>query len=313
MKDSKGRSISYARISVTDLCNLRCAYCMGKEGVAKLEHSQVLSYENIAKIVRTLAELGIKKVRLTGGEPLVRKGILDLVALIAQTKGIEEIALTTNGQLLSKYADGLRGAGVSAVNISLDTLDEKKYKQVTGGNIKPTLKGIDSAIAAGFDKLKLNAVLLKGINEGELRDFALFGKNKGLEVRFIELMPFEETQSYGTQHYISADKVIAKYKDLKELGRDDKVIRYAFADGLELGFILPVSHKFCSLCNRIRITSDGFLLNCLLTSVEYDLKPYLDNPQELKDYIASCVKKKPRSHNLKEGKSQSRCMHRIGG
>lgn len=314
MKDSLGRNISYARLSVTDRCNLRCAYCMGAEGVEKLAHSNVLSYEDMTAIVQALAELGINKVRLTGGEPLVRKGIISLVELISGIKGIEQVALTTNGQLLARYADSLRAAGVSAVNISLDTLNERKYKKITnGGNINVTLQGIDAAIQAGFEKIKINAVLLKGINEKELHSFALFCKQKGLELRFIELMPFADNEWYSKEHYVDADTVIASYPNLTKIGQSDKVITYGFDDGCKIGFILPVSHSFCHSCNRIRITSDGFLIGCLLTSVEYDLKPYLQDKNALKEYIAKCITKKPPSHNLKAGGSQSRCMQRIGG
>jgi cyclic pyranopterin phosphate synthase len=314
MKDSLGRTISYARISVTDRCNLRCAYCMGEQGVEKLEHSQILSYESIINIIQALAELGINKIRLTGGEPLVRKGIADLVRQTGKIEGIEEIALTTNGQLLSEYAQSLKAAGLNAINISLDTLDKEKYRVITGGgDITATLTGIERAIEAGFDKIKINAVLLKGINEDELRSFALFGRQKGIEVRFIELMPFTQNGQYGKERYIEAEKVIAGYEGLKECERRGKVVKFSFPDGLSLGFILPVSHNFCSCCNRIRITSDGFLLNCLLTPTEYDLKGYINDPRALKEYIADCIAKKPSSHSLSEGKYQSRCMQRIGG
>lgn len=315
MKDGFNREITYARISVTDLCNLRCAYCM-PGGVEKKKHGDILTIEQLMIISDALAALGVEKQRLTGGEPLVRRGIMPLIRHIGSNAGVKTLAVTTNGLLLKDTAEELKDAGVKAVNISIDTLNAAKYASLTKfGKLTDALSGLCAAKRAGFEKIKLNAVLLRGVNDDEIYTMSKFAKTEGITVRFIELMPFAEQVNYAKSYFISTKDIVKLYdlKYLPEKSKNGKVAFYAFHDGVESGFISPLSDKFCSSCNRVRITADGKLLNCLHESREYDLKPYLGNSEELKAYISECVLKKPESHRITEGCLQSRIMEDIGG
>lgn len=315
LEDSFKRQINYARISVTDLCNMRCRYCM-PEGVQKKAHEEILTIEELCTVSDALADLGVSKQRITGGEPLVRRGVMSLVSHIGANPKVEKLAITTNGQLLADVAGELFGAGVRALNVSLDTLDPAKFKELTkGGDLSKTLAGLDAARAAGFENVKLNAVLLRGVNDGEIRELALFAKRENLTLRFIELMPFEDQLNYAKEYFISVNDVV-KTLNLQYCAnkRDEKkVATYAFSDGVEVSFISPVSDKFCSECNRVRIAADGKLLNCLHECAEYDLKPYLKDMDALKKFIEQCVLKKPKEHHLSEGVLQRRPMEGIGG
>lgn len=315
MQDSFGRTIEYARISITDLCNLRCKYCM-PEGVCKKSHDEILSLESIMLISDALAELGVFKQRITGGEPLVRRGVIELLKHMGANPSISKLAVTTNGQLLTEQASDLFNCGVCALNVSIDTLDENKYFELTkGGSVRKVLDGLNAAKQAGFEQIKLNAVLLKGVNDDEVYALARFAAQEHCELRFIELMPFASQLQYATQYYINSKVVQQRYKlrFLEDKTQSNKVQFFAFEDGTEVGFISPLSNKFCSECNRIRITADGKLLNCLHESVEYDLKPYLNDKNKLKEFIVECVTHKPREHHLAEGLLQQRVMENIGG
>lgn len=314
MKDAFGREINYARISLTDKCNLRCRYCMPEEGVAAKKHGDLLSFEELEKVVDALLALGIEKVRVTGGEPLVRKDALRFIQNIGKKPDIKSLCITTNGVLLKEYASDLFLAGVNRLNISLDTLDSEKYASLTRrGDLTTVLEGIKASAKCGFEKLKLNVVLMKGLNEYETDDFIAFAKNYGMELRFIELMPFCSQQNFASDHYVAASEIISRYPQWQYVGsRENSVAEYYDAgNGFLVGFIKPLSDKFCARCNRVRITADGFILPCLHTGTGFDLKPHLNG--DLAGFIAHCIKEKPLAHHLECGASQILCMNEIGG
>ncbi|MGE5629900.1 MAG: GTP 3',8-cyclase MoaA, partial [Caulobacteraceae bacterium] len=216
MKDELGRRINYLRISVTDRCNLRCRYCMPAEGIDKKEHNEMLTLEEIFEVVKTCAELGTDKIRITGGEPLVRKGLTGLVEKISKLDQIKDIAVTTNGILLKEYAYDLKNAGLKRINISLDTMKKDRYEYMTrGGNISDVFEGIDEALASGLAPIRINTVLIKGFNEDEIEDFLKLTLKENIDVRFIELMPLGQAGEWATEHYISNDAVLEKFKELE--------------------------------------------------------------------------------------------------
>lgn len=315
MKDSFGREITYARISVTDLCNMRCRYCM-PEGVQKKLHDDILSIEQLMAVSDALAVLGVCKQRITGGEPLVRRGIMDLLWHIGNNGNVKTLAVTTNGQLLPDMAVDLKKAGVSAVNISIDTLDRQKYKELTQiAELEGALQGLEAAKKVGFERIKLNAVLLRGVNDGEVKTLADFAKYQKVGLRFIELMPFESQCNFAKQYFIGTNEIVNRY-NLQYNAQKSTTLKesfYSFPDGTEISFISPVTNKFCAECNRIRITADGKLLNCLHESNEYNLKPYLVDMDRLIKRVEECVLHKPKEHHLDEGVLQHRNMENIGG
>ncbi len=317
MIDSYNRRINYLRISVTDLCNLRCRYCMPNKGIDKIRHSDVLTLEEIETIAKVFVELGVDKIRITGGEPLVRRGILGLIENIGKLEGVKDFAITTNAIMLKKYAKMLKDAGVNRVNISLDTLDEKKYEYITrGGKLKDTLDGITEAQEVGLSPIKLNTVLIRGFNDDEIRDLVNI-TNRGIDVRFIELMPMGEARNWAIDNFISNDYVLKKVENLKEIKRDDinspaSYYKLPNAKG-KVGFINPISCKFCSNCNRVRLTSDGKLKLCLHSDYEIDLKTPLRNKEDIKHIIIDAISKKPKEHHLEHGEYITRNMIAIGG
>jgi len=318
MIDTYGRKIHYARISITDLCNLRCRYCMPEEGVTKKDCGEILRIEDFVEISKALLELGIDKLRISGGEPLVRHGALTLMQEIGKIKGLKDFAITTNGLLLPMYANELRDAGVRRINISLDTLDEQKYRAITrGGDLSRALAGIDAARSAGFDRIKINVVLMKGFNDDEISRFVELTRDNPIDVRFIELMPFEGQQEFAYGKYISAEAVPELCSELQEEPRDDpsSPARYYRLPGAKgrVGLIEPMSHKFCHACNRIRITADGHILSCLHSRSEIDLKPALGDREAIKNLILQAVSIKPMTHRLSEGELMVRDMGHIGG
>ena len=315
MKDNFGRDINYLRISVTDLCNLRCVYCMPEGGIAKKRHSDILSIEEIEEIVRAAADCGITKVRVTGGEPLVRRGITEICRKIAGTPGIREVCMTTNATLLPKYAEELFAAGVSRLNISLDSLDSETYAKVTRtGSLDDAMGGIEAALKAGFESIKINAVLMGGVNDGNIRELIYLTKRRGISVRFIELMPIGECARWSKERFISNSIVLKTVPELLETGADGVAKLYRLPDGQgTVGLISPISSHFCKTCNRIRVTSDGKLKPCLHSETEIDLRGL--RGAELKNTIAQAILDKPQMHMLESGqKSHSaRNMHAIGG
>ncbi len=315
MKDKFEREINYLRLSVTDLCNLRCIYCMPESGITKLPHDKILSIEEIEDVVTSAADLGITKVRLTGGEPLVRKGIEDIISRIGKTPGINDIGLTTNGLLLPEKAQALKEAGVKRINISLDTLDPEKYAMISrGGDLEDALKGIRTAKEYGFDPIKINVVLMGGINDDEIKDFAEFGEKNGINIRFIEIMPIGECAGWNNDRFISVNKVLEVMPDLEKDGVDGVSTNYRVpGHRTTIGLISPISSHFCPDCNKLRITSDGKLKPCLHTSQEIVLKG-LDK-EEIKEAMTKGIDDKPKGHSLSEDRVSGslRNMNAIGG
>ena len=322
LSDSFQRPIDYLRISVTDRCNLRCVYCMPAEGIDLLAHEDVLSYEEIYRVATAAAELGIKKVRITGGEPLVRIGLSSLIGMLAQIDAIDDIALTTNGILLARYADELKAAGLRRVNISLDTLKPEKFRLITrGGDLDDVLEGIEAASIAGLNPIKINVVVMAGSNDDELTDFACKTVDDGWHVRFIEHMPFNSEMASSS--FVSVNEVRERLASLGELepctfkgNGPAKYYRLPQAKGT-IGFITPVSEHFCFHCNRLRLTADGRLRPCLLSEQEIDLRQPLRqgiSAEELKKLIKRAVDSKPRKHKLAEGLvPRNRPFSQVGG
>jgi cyclic pyranopterin phosphate synthase len=313
--DQFGREISYLRLSVTDLCNLRCAYCMPAEGVAKKRHAEILSVEEIGELVSAAAALGVRKVRLTGGEPLVRRGIVDICKAVAQTQGIIETCMTTNAVLLPDFAAQLRGAGVSRLNISLDTLNPERYCALTrGGDLASALRGIDAAREYGFAPIKINAVLIDGFNTDEIRELASLSRLADTHVRFIELMPIGDSADFSGGKYVSDGAVLRAMPELEPRGSDGVARLYGFpgASGT-VGLISPISSHFCPSCNRVRITSDGQLKPCLHSADEISLRGL--HGAALLDAMRAGFFGKPRRHALDTGKisAAARNMNAIGG
>ncbi len=320
LSDSFQRPIDYLRISVTDRCNLRCMYCMPAGGINLLSHRDILSYEDISRIAAAAAELGIKKIRITGGEPLVRLQLPDLVRMLADTTGIDDVSLTTNGTLLAAFAAELKTAGLKRVNVSLDTLRPDRFKRITRyGELDDVLRGIEAARAADLNPVKINMVVMAGTNDDELADFAARTINDDWHVRFIEHMPFNEVSST----FISVTDIKQRLAALGELERctfkgngPAQYFRLKGAKGT-IGFITPVSEHFCFHCNRLRLTADGKLRPCLLSEQEVDLKEPLRNDitgEELKRLIKQAVADKPRQHRLAEGfVPKDRPFSQVGG
>ena len=313
MKDSFNREVDYLRISVTDLCNLRCVYCMPSCGVCKKEHQEIISVERIKEVVLAASKLGITKVRLTGGEPLVRKGIIEICKEIKSVSAIKELCLTTNGVLLKNMAQTLFDVGVDRLNISLDTLDFEKYERITrGGNLNDVLEGIEKAKAVGFKNIKINTVLIGGFNDDEITDFVEFAKKEELTVRFIELMPIGQGKLMGKESFVSNDLILQKVPDLIQTKDDGVAKEYSFKDSKgKIGLISPLSHSFCSSCSRIRLTSDGKIKPCLHSSLEIPTNG-LDG-DELVNTIKKAILLKPEKHHLEIGSDSLNNMNEIGG
>ena len=314
MRDQYDREITYLRVSITDLCNLRCRYCM-PEGVCQKRHEDILSFEEITEIVTAAAELGVHKVRVTGGEPLVRKGCVDLVRMLGAVKGIREVDMTTNGILLSSCAKDLKAAGLNRVNISLDSLDPEKYRSITGGGrIQDALAGIRAAFDAGLTPVKLNTVLIGGFNDGEIKEFVEWTRETPLELRFIELMPMGG--AFGKEAYLSGDAVLQRVPELEPIAQEDGVARlYRLPDGMgRVGLISPLSRHFCGTCNRLRLTSEGKLKPCLHSAQEINVRG--KHGRELVDTLREAILCKPRMHGTLDAEHLSeagRAMNTIGG
>lgn len=326
MKDGLGRNINYLRISVTDRCNLRCLYCMPPEGIEKKGHLEMLTLEEIFEVVKVCADLGTDKIRITGGEPLVRKGLVGLIEKITALDSIRDIALTTNGVLLGQMAGDLRKAGLKRINVSLDTMDEKKYEYITrGGNIKAVLEGIEEAVKVGLVPVKINTVLTKGFNEDEIGDFIKLTLSENIDVRFIELMPLGQAAGFAAGHYLPNTAVLERFGELEPAEAVDKSspAKYYKLSGAKgrVGLINPISHKFCDNCNRIRLTADGKLKPCLHSDKEIDIRGILrdekadDKYQALQEAITEAIQAKPKHHTLNDlcNKPIERDMYTIGG
>jgi cyclic pyranopterin phosphate synthase len=323
ISDSFQRPINYLRISVTDRCNLRCIYCMPAEGIPLMPRSDLLTYEEIGMVVRAAAELGINKVRISGGEPLVRTGLVDLIGMLSQIEGIDELSLTTNGVFLGRQAAELREAGLQRINISLDSLKRRRFQEITGYDKLPqVLEGIEQAHKVKLEPVKINAVVMRGINDDELLDFALLSK-EGWHVRFIELMPLAG-RGIRQPEFVSAKEMRLSLASLGELQPclppiGNGPARYYQLPGAKgtIGFITPISEHFCFRCNRLRLTADGRLLPCLLSDAEIDLRPTLRmgaSPEEIKRLILEAIASKPEGYWVTRGfSSLKRSMAQIGG
>ena len=317
MIDTYGRQITYLRLSVTELCNLRCRYCMPEDGVCKKRHEEMLTQEEMILAIRAAAALGIRKLRITGGEPLVKSNIVGLCRAAAAVDGIEEVCLTTNGTLLPKLAAPLREAGVRRLNISLDTLDAEKFRYITRiGNLEDALAGIEASLEAGFEKIKINSVLIGGFNDDEIPTLAALTQRYPVDVRFIELMPMYDSGDFGPDAFIPYTVVTDRLPDLSPLPADGGVAKLYRLPGARgnVGLISPVSAHFCADCNRIRLTADGKLKPCLHSSDEISLKG-LDY-DGMVETLRSAILSKPKWHgelSYTERSHAARNMNQIGG
>lgn len=323
MLDACGRKIDYLRISITDRCNLRCIYCMPENGVSSISHDVLLRYEEIVRVVRLMQPLGVQKVRITGGEPMARRGCLELVRSLHEMGGLSRIAMTTNALLLRGRMREARDKGLTSVNVSLDTLDPIRYRQMTRlGDVAPVLDVIDEALACGLD-VKLNAVPVRGMNENDLVSVAALAKDKPLCVRFIELMPVGCGAAFSP---VPTDEVLAKMEAAfgalppDETRHGDGPARYVKPRGFvgSIGFIGAVSHEFCDHCNRVRLTSDGFLKLCLNHSSGLNLRELLRSgasDEQITAAIYDAIQKKPQRHGFYEVLTdrEGRRMNEIGG
>ena len=326
MTDNYGRVIDYIRISVTDRCNLRCVYCMPEEGVESIPHNRILKFDEILRICRILAAKGLKNVKITGGEPLVRRGVANLVKQIKDIKGIETVTLTTNGVLLTQEYFNLVGAGVDSITVSLDTLDREKYEKLTRRDeIDNVLRGIALAQKENKTRLKINSVPVYGLDEKEIISLVQFAKDYETDVRFIEVMPIGSGQQYETVTEDDIKKVIEKHFGKLTLFSEKRgngpSVHYSL-EGFKgkIGFISAVSHKFCDKCNRVRLTADGHLKACLQFEAGIDLKPCLRSDagdEQLEQLLLKGIANKPQSHRFDEkeyfNEKEYRNMSQIGG
>ena len=325
LRDKLGRVIGDIRISVTDRCNFRCTYCMPAGFVPKPQHD-LLTYEEIVRLVRLLAPLGVHKVRVTGGEPLLRKDIAWLVRELASIEDVRDLAMTSNGWFLSQHVHALRDAGLSRLNLSMDSLRRDRFAAMTGVDaLERVLAGIEAATAAGFAPLKINCVVVRGVNDDELADFAGLARQTGHIVRFIEFMPLDSGRAWERSQVVEADEIVARIAaqhPLREAARrspSETALRYTFEDSPgEIGIIAPVSRPFCRQCNRLRLTADGKLRNCLFSLHEHDIKEMLRSGCDdaaLLGHIRSIVDRKEAGHRINEPDyvQPARTMSCIGG
>ncbi len=324
MQDQFKRQIEYMRISITDRCNLRCSYCMPPEGVNWISPKEILTFEEILRIVGVSIDLGFRKFRITGGEPLVRKGVMPFLKKLASIPGVEDLTITTNGMLLGPMAADLKAAGVKRVNISLDTLGGDKFREITrGGNLPKVLKGIHSSLEVGLSPVKVNVVVIRGFNDAELEQFARLAEEYPLHVRFIELMPVGASAG-NTQGLVTVEEMkqrlgLDKLLPLKDFAGSGPAQHFV-KEGMKgsIGFISALSQHFCAGCNRIRLTADGKLRPCLHSTQELDLKAALRNGSsdvDLKQLLTEAIWLKPGQHQMNaEGwQGRSRVMSQIGG
>ncbi len=330
MLDKYNRDINYLRVSITDRCNLRCTYCRPKEGISLKGHEDILSYEEILRIVSQAVKMGLVKIRLTGGEPLVRRGFVEFAAALKKIEGLQDISLTTNGIYLDRYAQAIYKAGITRINISLDSLKKEKYFAITGGgNLDDALRGIAAAEKAGFSPIKINTVAINGFNDDEVLNFAELAWKKPLQIRFIEVMPISDVNFGHPEKFLPMrqmfDIISSKYS--LELSSEHKhrldgparIFKIRGGQG-DIGFINPVSEHFCATCNRLRLTADGKLRACLLKETEIDLRDALKNrcdDEELARLICRAILSKPAGHDLNcTDRSLKKChrdMSGIGG
>ena len=317
MIDRLGRNITYLRISVTDKCNLRCRYCMPEEGICKKDHADMLTEDEFITAVEAAAALGIHKIRITGGEPLVRKNIVSICRRAAAVEGIKEVCLTTNGILLPELAPALKEAGVKRLNLSLDTLDPEKYAYITRiGKLEDFKAGLDAAFAAGFEKIKVNAVLIGGFNDDEIVQLAELTKQYPLDMRFIEMMPMYDSGDFDEKAFVPYSRVLEKLPEAEAIPHDGGVAKLYRLPGAKgnIGLISPLNAHFCGECNRLRLTADGKLKPCLHAADEYSIKG-LDF-EGVKAVMEQAIWNKPAWHGDLDAVNRSKAgrnMNEIGG
>lgn len=321
--DPFGRSIEYVRVSVTDRCDLRCFYCLppGFKDFDIPEHW--LSFDEIERVIRAFGELGTRRVRLTGGEPLVRKDLPVLAARLTALPGIEDLSLSTNATRMDKHAADLKAAGVSRINVSLDTLQPERFREISGGKLDKVLNGLMAAKAAGFAPIKINMVAMRGVNEDEIEDMVEFCIEHDFTLRLIETMPMGDTGRGAQSYYLDLQEVKRRLAERYELlpgvmpgGGPARYVRVAGTD-LRIGFITPISQHFCETCNRVRLAADGTLYMCLGQEHNYPLRPLLRegvSDEDLKDHIRKAIALKPERHEFREKPEQViRFMSMTGG
>ncbi len=313
MIDQFGRRVEYVRVSVTDKCNLRCVYCMPLDGLDWLKRESLLSYEEIASVLRTLAGMGLEKVRITGGEPLVRKDLPRLVGMVAEIPGIVDISLSTNAVLLADQARALRDAGIRRVNVSLDSLQEERVDAIARrpGSFGRIMEGLEAAEVVGFDPIKINVVLIGGQNDDEIEDFALITRDRPWHVRFIELMPTGSNLDLSADNFVSCQEALARIRRMGSIEPVDgpagngpaTYFRFPGAAGT-VGVITPMSHNYCDRCNRMRLTADGQLRPCLFGSIQTNLRDPLRAGADLVPLIEETLRIKPERHYLIQGSDE---------
>src|SRR3989304_7377961 len=312
--DTQNRVINYFRVSVTDRCNLRCIYCMSRDGVDMKARSEILSFEELEKIISVAAKSGVSKVRITGGEPLIRKGLIDFISRISKISEIKDLSMTTNGILLKENVFALKEAGLQRVNVSLDTLDPQKYREITeNGEIERVWDGIFEAERAGLLPVKINLVVVRGLNDNELCDFSQLTRKYQYDIRFIEYMPVGATNYWSREKFMSSSEILERIsKKLGELtpletSNHSPATYFKLSNSKgRIGVISPISNHFCSSCNKLRLTSDGRLRACLFSDDEVDLKAILRSncsAENINNLLKEAVLRKPKDHNLKEGES----------
>ena len=317
MQDNFDRKITYLRMSVTDRCNLRCRYCMPEDGVCIKSHEQMLTEEEMIDAVKAAASLGMYKLRITGGEPLVKKNIVSICKRAAAVEGVKELCITTNGLMLPQLAKPLNEAGVDRINMSLDTLDEAKYAYMSRkGELKDALSGLEASLGAGFKKTKINVVLIGGFNDDEIPALAALTKKYPVDVRFIELMPMYDSGDFGPEAFVSNEIVLEKLPELQKLPQDGSVAKLYKLPGAQgnIGLISPVSAHFCSECNRIRLTADGKLKPCLHSLDEFSIKGMTE--AQMREQMINAIMAKPEWHGVLDYENRShagRNMNQIGG
>ena len=317
MIDKFGRDITYLRISLTDKCNLRCRYCMPEEGVCKRAHNEMMNEDEVVTAVEVAASLGIHKIRLTGGEPLVKRNILSICRRVAAVEGIREVCLTTNGILLPELAKPLKEAGVKRLNLSLDTLDPEKYAYITRiGKLEQFRAGLEAALEAGFDKVKINAVLIGGFNDDEIETLANLTMEYPVDMRFIELMPIQDHDEFGESAYVPYSKVLEKLPEAVPVEKDGGVAKLYRLPGAKgnIGLISPINAHFCGECNRLRLTADAKLKPCLHSADEYSIKG-LDKAA-MRSVFEQAIWNKPAWHGDLDAVNRSKAgrnMNEIGG
>ena len=317
MIDQLGRDITYLRISLTDKCNLRCRYCMPEEGVCRRSHHEMMNEDEVVTAVEVAASLGIHKIRLTGGEPLVKRNIVSICRRVAAVEGIREVCLTTNGILLPQLGKQLREAGVRRLNLSLDTLDKDKYAYITRiGQLEQFRAGLDAALDAGFDKVKINAVLIGGFNDDEIEALSNLTMEYPVDMRFIELMPIQDHDEFGESAYVPYSRVLEKLPQAVPVPKDGGVAKLYRLPGAKgnIGLISPINAHFCGECNRLRLTADGKLKPCLHSGDEYSIKGL--TREEMKAVFEQAIWNKPAWHGDLDAVNRSRAgrnMNEIGG